>query len=194
MWGYLGLEQFKLREKSKKQEMSSANLMRGHFLRCTHLSWLWETYPCLMLNCRNQQCAQVSYWGLLCSPRFGRSCIPLVLHSPTFPVPLLSSASHPAPHAGICSSAPFLAFSGFLEAFCFGAACRSLSHSVLSLVSRVLAPLGQGAVPCKGRDSRNSDGALFSFLVLTTSGRNLDENRGATGMTEEGFFSLLFSF
>lgn len=65
---------------------------------------------------------------------------------------------------------------------------------MVSLVTRVLAPLEQGAVPCKGRDSRNRDGVLFSFLVLTTSGKNLDENRGAAGMIEEGFFFLFFIF
>ena len=50
---------------------------------------------------------------------------------------------------------------------------------------------------CPGKQwekSKNHVGALFFFLVLTTSGKNLDENRGATGMIEEGFFCVVFFF
>lgn len=47
-------------------------------------------------------------------------------------------------------------------------------------------------MPWKGRNSKNHAGVLFAFLVLTTSGKNLDENRGATGMIEEGFFCMCF--
>lgn len=50
---------------------------------------------------------------------------------------------------------------------------------------------------CPGKQWENSKehvGALFFFLVLTTSGKNLDENRGAAGMIEEGFFCVVFFF
>lgn len=50
---------------------------------------------------------------------------------------------------------------------------------------------------CPGKQWENSKehvGALFFFLVLTTSGKNLDENRGAAGMIKEGFFCVVFSF
>lgn len=48
---------------------------------------------------------------------------------------------------------------------------------------------------CPGKQWENSKehvGALFFFLVLTTSGKSLDENRGAAGMIEEGFFCVVF--
>lgn len=43
-----------------------------------------------------------------------------------------------------------------------------------------------------GKQQKNHVGALFFFLVLTTPGKNLDENNGAAGMIEEGFFCAVF--
>lgn len=109
-------------------------------------------------------------------------------------------------HAGIYNSVPFPVLTRLLEVF----SLKGSSHGSLKQVAPCvwhrwlpspasLAPCHQltgifglpgTAHQCPGKQRENSKsrvGALFFFLVLTTSGKNLDENRGAAGMIEEGF-------
>lgn len=77
------------------------------------------------------------------------------------------------------------------------AGCRPLP--ALPLVTIPLAFLGCleqhiNALESSRENSKSHVGALFFFLVLTTSGKNLDENRGAAGMIEEGFFCVVLFF
>lgn len=152
-----------------------------------------------MLNAELEKPAACSGFllGFGLQPLIWQELHPTGLTQPDLPHASAEFCIHTQPcMQGSVAQARFLLFLGSLRLFpsmLFAGACHT-GCCVVPLVTRVLAPLEQGTVPCKGRDSRNRDGVLFSFLVLTTSGKNLDENRGAAGMIEEGFFFLFFIF
>lgn len=137
--------------------------------------------------------------------------LPITRH-PCSPPPARVTQFRDLSHTGIYNSILFPVLAGFLEVF----SLKSILHGSLGtdcsmfLALLVLCPLpalplchqpaGIFRLPgtphqCPGKQQENSKkhvGTLFFFLVLTTPGKNLDENRGATGMIEEGFFCVVF--
>lgn len=159
---------------------------------------------------------------------FGRSCVLLVLHNLSFPVPLPSSPLVPSFCRASCLcysilrpqahrdiefypiSSSYWTFGGLFfqgllarepQTSCsmFLALLPAMSPASLAPCHQLAGGFGLSGTThqCPGKQQENSKshvGALFFFLVLTTSGKNLDENRGAAGMIEEGFLCGGFTF